>query len=263
MTFWQPRGSFVTGEIHFLAHADVVSANASVSHSSEQYGLPHIINLFCLRAGGGLLRKRKGELGQICVRHRVLWLEDCEETRGLWPLRFPQGLHDGLRASLGANHADRFWAAPHSAVWKSVLLPRQQRERLFKRNILSFSLIHCSWRFRTLLLNCSCYSYQHLYQQLSACIQRLLPPLLPPTPNLVLLGDSVLLLHSQYEACKCALLSSLCRSSQPEIIFLWNLYLLFRTKRGVLFLHVMCPWRPPTSESRVLRSLFIRSHPGR
>lgn len=42
-----------------------------------------------------------------------LWLEDCEETRGPWPLRFPPGLHDGVRASLGANHADRFWAAPH------------------------------------------------------------------------------------------------------------------------------------------------------
>ncbi len=131
-------------------------------------------------------KKGKGELGQICTRHRVLWLEDCKETRGLWPLRFPPGLHDGVRASLGANHADRFWAAPRSAVWKSVLLPRQQRERLFKRNILSFSLIHCSWRFGTLLLNCSCYGYQHLHQQpfqrLSPCISRASsPPHLRPS----------------------------------------------------------------------------------
>lgn len=61
-------------------------------------------------------KKEKGELGQICTRHRALWLEDCKETGGLWPLRFPPGLHDGVRASLGANHADRFWAAPRSAV---------------------------------------------------------------------------------------------------------------------------------------------------
>lgn len=116
---------------------------------------------------------------------------DCKETRGLWPLRFPPGLRDGVRASLGANHADRFWAAPRSAVWKSALLPRQQREWLFKRNILSFSLIHCSWRFGTLLLNCSCYGYQHLYQQpfqrLSPCISRASSPpstsSTPPPPS--------------------------------------------------------------------------------
>lgn len=129
------------------------------------------ITLSCLR-GGVLLRRGKGS--RVKYHHRVLWLGDCKETRGLWPLRFPLGFRDGVWASPGANHADRFWAAPRSAVWKSALLPRQQREWLFKRNILSFSLIHCSWRFTTLLLNCSCYGYQHLYQQpfqsLSPCI---------------------------------------------------------------------------------------------
>lgn len=63
-----------------------------------------------------------------------------------------------------------------------------REERLFKRNILSFSLIHCSWRFRTLLLNCSCYGYQHLYQQpfvrLSPCITRASPPTSTSTPPL-------------------------------------------------------------------------------
>lgn len=55
-----------------------------------------------------------------------------------------------------------------------------KREWLFKRNILSFSLIHCSWRFTTLLLNCSCYGYQHLYQQ---PFQRLLPCIFPSPPS--------------------------------------------------------------------------------
>lgn len=45
-------------------------------------------------------------------------------------------------------------------------------------------------------------------------------------PHLLLLGDSVLLLHPQYQACKCAPLSSLCRSSRPGILS-WNLYFSF------------------------------------
>lgn len=109
-----------------------------------------------------------------------------------------------------------------SPVWKLAVLPRQQRERLFKRNILSFSLIHCSWRFGTLLLNCSCYGYQHLYQQplerRSPCISR------ASFPHRRLLGDSVLLLHPQYQTCKCARLSLLCRSSQPNNFLLKSLF---------------------------------------
>ncbi len=48
----------------------------------------------------------------------------------------------------------------------------------------------------------------------------------PPTPHPFILGDSVLLLHPQYHACKRALLSSLCKSSRPRV-FNWNLYLFF------------------------------------
>lgn len=39
-------------------------------------------------------------------------------------------------------------------------------EWLLEKNILSFSLIRCSWRFRALLLNCSFYGYRHLHQKL-------------------------------------------------------------------------------------------------
>lgn len=133
---------------------------SAIVHNSMDYCSNH--SVLC---GGGLLRRGKGcWVTYVPVIGFCGW-EDCKGTRGLWPLRFPPGLHDGVWASPGANHTDRFWAAPLSAVWKSALLPRQQREKLFKRNILSFSLIHCSWRFGTLLLNCSCYGYQHLYQQ--------------------------------------------------------------------------------------------------
>lgn len=54
---------------------------------------------------------------------------------------------------------------------------------------------------------------------------RALSPVYPepaPSPPLLLLGDSVLLLHPQYQACKCALLSSLC--SCPGIILLKSLF---------------------------------------
>lgn len=54
----------------------------------------------------------------------------------------------------------------------------------FKKNILSFSLIHCSWRFGALLLNCSFYGYRHLHQQpfrrLSPRISIANPPPHPP-----------------------------------------------------------------------------------
>lgn len=42
------------------------------------------------------MKKGKEASGQICTRHWVLRLEDCKETTGLWPLRFPPGLHDGV-----------------------------------------------------------------------------------------------------------------------------------------------------------------------
>lgn len=172
--------------------------------------------------------KGKGESGQIWIRHRVLWLEVCKATRGMWALRFQPGLLDGVWASMGANHADSFWAAPHSPVWKLVLLPRQRRERLFKRNILSFSLIHCSWRFGTLLLNCSCYGYQHLYQQpfwrlspYSLHSQSQLP--LPPFRGFCFIAASTI---SGLQMCS----AQLTVQEQWTRIFPWNFYLLFLNK---------------------------------
>lgn len=92
----------------------------------------------------------------------------------------------------------------------------------FKKNILSFSLIHCSWRFGALLLNCSFYGYRHLHQQ---PFRRLSPriTIANPPPHPPVLGVSVLLLHPQYQACKCALLSSLWGSSRVAI-FLCSSY---------------------------------------
>lgn len=160
-------------KIQFLDGANIsICARAAVSHSSVQYSIDYTSNHSLLSEGTWWRRRF-----QTWTRHRGLCgSRTVKRPEGLWPLKFPPGLRDGVRASPGANHADRFWAAPLSLVWKSALLPRQQRERLFKRNILSFSLIHCSWRFGTLLLNCSCYGDQRLYQQpfqrRSPCISR-------------------------------------------------------------------------------------------
>lgn len=193
------------------------------AHSSQQCGPL----LYCRRGDGGLLKERSWVK---YVPVSVLCLAGCKGTRGLWPLGFPPCLRDGLPASPGANHADRFWAALRSPVWKLAPLPRQQRGRLFRRNILSFSLIHCSWRFGSLLLNCSCHSYPHLYQQQfqrhSPCISR--AP--PPPPSCLLLGGCVLLLYPQYQTCKCAQLCLLCRSSQPSNILLKSLFASQNTK---------------------------------
>ncbi|MEQ2179803.1 hypothetical protein GOODEAATRI_028893 [Goodea atripinnis] len=61
-------------------------------------------------------------------------------------------------------------------------------KRLFKRNILSFSLIHCSWRIRTLLLNSSFYGYQRLYRQpLPEAPRSAHPQPATPHPSLLLL----------------------------------------------------------------------------
>lgn len=83
------------------------------------------------------------------------------------------------------------------------------------------------------------------------------PPLLLPLRRL-LLGDSVLLLHPQYQASKCARLSSLCRSSEPGI-FSWNLYLLFRIKHCVLFFFLTCdlPVKISTKQSTSLCPLTV------
>lgn len=43
-------------------------------------------------------------------------LKVVKRPEGFWPLKFPPGLRDGVRASPGANHADRFWAASRLLV---------------------------------------------------------------------------------------------------------------------------------------------------
>lgn len=72
----------------------------------------------------------------------------------------------GAPASPGANHTDSFWAAFALPLYENRRRYLGNRGNgFFKENILSFSLIHCSWRFGALLLNCSFYGYRHLHQQ--------------------------------------------------------------------------------------------------
>lgn len=60
--------------------------------------------------------KRAGS--EKCTVTGFVRFEGCKETRRPWPLKFPPGLGDGVRASPGANHADRFWAALRLACMK-------------------------------------------------------------------------------------------------------------------------------------------------
>lgn len=60
----------------------------------------------------------KQEAGSNMYLALALWSEEHKETRGPCTLRFQPGLRDGVRASLGANHPDRFWAAPRFACIK-------------------------------------------------------------------------------------------------------------------------------------------------
>lgn len=72
-------------------------------------------------------------------------------------------------------------ALPYENRWRYL----GNGEWLLEKNILSFSLIRCSWRFRALLLKCSFYGYRHLHQKLlerfSPCISRPTSPSSPST----------------------------------------------------------------------------------
>lgn len=100
-------------------------------------------------------------------------------------------------------------------------------ERLFKRNILSFSLIHCSWRIRTLLLNSSFYGYQRLYRQpLPEAPRSAHPQPATPHPPLLLLLFFYCCIHNTRPA-------HFLWAAESRI-FSWNLCLLLRIKHGVL-----------------------------
>lgn len=75
---------------------------------------------------------------------------------------------------------------PRALPYENRLCYLGNGEWLLEKNILSFTLIQCSWRFRALLLNCSFYGYRHLHQKLfqrfSPCISRPTSPLPPPPP---------------------------------------------------------------------------------
>lgn len=83
------------------------------------------------------------------------------------------------------------------------------------------------------------------------------PPLLLPLRRL-LLGDSVLLLHPQYQASKCARLSSLCRNQWTRNILLKSLFA-FQNKTLCTFFFLTCdlPVKISTKQSTSLCPLTV------
>lgn len=147
----------------------------------------------------------------------------CKETRGFLASQVSSRSPWWSASFSGCKSRWQILGAPHRLVWKSALLPRQQRERLFKRNILSFSLIRCSWRIGTLLLNCCCYGYQRLHQQPfpEALAPRIRSQLSPTSP--LLTGGSCFIAAS--------IISGLQMFSQPSRkILLKSLFFPSQTK---------------------------------
>lgn len=133
--------------------------------------------------------------------------------------RFPRWEHRRLRVQI-TQTVSGLPCTP--AVWKSAPLPRQQGEWLFQKEhlVIFFNPLQLEIRSTVIKLQ-----FLWLPTFAPAAVSEALAAHIhsqgSPTPPV--LGGSVLLLHPQYQACKCALPSSLWRS-RPVAIFLCFLY---------------------------------------